>query len=370
MRTARFWSQSSARAAGERSSWPRSPARADRGPKPRAAPARARRPLPQVRRPCLRRTGFRPYGEAPMTTSGRSATPERSVHFDGHAWKSFDSGVTENLTSVYGSGVDEVWVTGDGGSVLRWDGASWKVASDVDRRDVARRVDRGPERRLGRGRRLRRGRLFGGAGFVHHWTGTEWVDSDVPSSETLWKVWGSGPTDVWLVGTAQGAGLIYRGNGMDFEPVTFTGDAIHGIWGSGPNDVWVTPLTGAIQHWTGSAWTAEPMLERGRRRSTESRERTRRRMGGGRQGSRRSLPGRRMDGLARPDDRDALRRVEPHSEPRVARRGQRDRASMGRQRLEVAGGSFGALLRSGRERGGRRSSAATLRPTRRRDARL
>ena len=50
---------------------------------------------------------------------------------------------------------------------------------------------------------------------------------------------------------------------MNFDPLAFTGDAIHGIWGSGPNDVWVTPLTGAIQHWTGSSWTPAPMLAAG-----------------------------------------------------------------------------------------------------------
>ena len=115
------------------------------------------------------------------------------VHFDGHTWKAFASGVTENLTSVYGTGVSDAWASGDGGSVLHWDGASWKVASTIedaimlgvwtgavnDVWAVGVDLDASP---------------LGGAGFVRHWTGSEWIDSDVPGAETLWKVWGSGPT--------------------------------------------------------------------------------------------------------------------------------------------------------------------------------
>ena len=50
---------------------------------------------------------------------------------------------------------------------------------------------------------------LGGSGYVRHWTGTEWDDSDVPGTDTLWKVWGSSASDVWLVGTTQGQGLVY-----------------------------------------------------------------------------------------------------------------------------------------------------------------
>jgi hypothetical protein len=63
-----------------------------------------------------------------------------------------------------------------------------------------------------------------------------------------------------LVGSVQGSGLIYRGDGSNFDPVPFTGDVLHGVWGSGPNDVWVAPLTGALQHWNGTGWTSSAAL--------------------------------------------------------------------------------------------------------------
>jgi hypothetical protein len=182
------------------------------------------------------------------------------VHFDGKAWTAFDSGVTENLTGIFGAGASDIWASGDGGSVLHWNGKSWTVATQFPD-TVLLGVWTGALNEawiVGLDTSAPPG--LGGGGFVAHWTGAMWSASDVPGSETLWKVWGSSATDVWLVGTEQQVGLIYRGDGSNFNPVDFTGDAIHGIWGSAPDDVWVAPLTGPAQHWDGSRWAASPAL--------------------------------------------------------------------------------------------------------------
>jgi hypothetical protein len=193
--------------------------------------------------------------EADIWAVGDSGT---IVHFDGSAWTLVDSGVTDNLTSVRGTGPSDVWAVGDAGSVLHWDGSAWTVVSQVGLPllglwafapdDVwAVGVDFGG---------------FGGSGFVHHWTGasTGWQDADVPGTDTLWRVWGSGSHDVWLAGASSGAGATFHGDGMNFDSVAFTGDPLHGIWGSGPDDVWATTSTGSIEHWTGSAWSPAPAL--------------------------------------------------------------------------------------------------------------
>ena len=88
---------------------------------------------------------------------------------------------------------------------------------------------------------------------------------DINGSITLWKIWASSPTDLWMVGTNENqTGSVYRGDGAIFNPVLpFTGDTVHSIWGSGPDDVWVGPATGALQHWNGSSWTTLPMLTAG-----------------------------------------------------------------------------------------------------------
>jgi hypothetical protein len=178
------------------------------------------------------------------------------VHFDGSVWSLVPSGVTENLTCLTGTGANDVWATGDGGSVLHWDGTAWRVASNVPETALLGVWAASPDDVWTVGIDFN-GDGLGGSGYVRHWTGTSWDDADVLGTDTLWKVWGSGSTDVWLVGTSQGQGLIYRGDG-NFNDVAFTGESVHGIWGTGPNDVWVAPASGALQHWTGTAFAEAP----------------------------------------------------------------------------------------------------------------
>jgi hypothetical protein len=94
------------------------------------------------------------------------------------------------------------------------------------------------------------------AGILRHWDGTKWDDVEVPGSVSLWEVWGTGPGDVWMVGTdINGNGLIERGDGMNFDTVGFQGTSLRSIWGAEPNDVWVAAYDGSIQHWDGTTWT-------------------------------------------------------------------------------------------------------------------
>jgi hypothetical protein len=90
---------------------------------------------------------------------------------------------------------------------------------------------------------------------------------DQCTNPQLRAVWGSGPNDVWAVGSwalypdprCMGIHVgIIRWNGTAWS---WTGDGLgpssvgqRAIWGSGPDDVWV--LGGKALRWDGSAWTA------------------------------------------------------------------------------------------------------------------
>lgn len=52
-------------------------------------------------------------------------------------------------------------------------------------------------------------------------------------------VWGSGPNDVWAVGTR---GTVLHGDGASFSPITVdagSGDVWVSVWGTASNDVWI-----------------------------------------------------------------------------------------------------------------------------------
>src|SRR5262249_54261227 len=83
-----------------------------------------------------------------------------------------------------------------------------------------------------------------------------------PTAENLWSLWGSGPADVWAVGTG-GAIVHYDGTAWTSAPSPTTGTLV-GCWGSGPTDVWAVGLEASgrgtvpvLLHFRGTAWAPD-----------------------------------------------------------------------------------------------------------------
>ena len=78
----------------------------------------------------------------------------------------------------------------------------------------------------------------------------------------LFKVWGSGPDDVWVVGNET---FFLHWDGSEWSKVDTP--ALSGpfftITGRGPNDVWAIGgfLMPELLHWDGSEWASVPMPE-------------------------------------------------------------------------------------------------------------
>jgi hypothetical protein len=72
-------------------------------------------------------------------------------------------------------------------------------------------------------------------GTIFHYNGK--ILSSVPSgtTESLYDVWGTSPSNVWAVGN----GVIIHYNGLEWSNVQSpTTGAINSIWGSSESDVW------------------------------------------------------------------------------------------------------------------------------------
>ncbi len=77
---------------------------------------------------------------------------------------------------------------------------------------------------------------------------------------TLSAVWGSGPTDVYAVGTKGYACLILHttGDGHWTEQSTGVNGGLYTVWGSGPHDVYVGGFGDTLLHSTGDGvWTRQ-----------------------------------------------------------------------------------------------------------------
>ena len=79
--------------------------------------------------------------------------------------------------------------------------------------------------------------------------------------KTFTAVWGTGPNDVWAIGSG---GTIMHYDGETWvETPSGVLDTLNAIWGSGPNDIWIVSTTTTILHGTGfkdgtAVWTLSP----------------------------------------------------------------------------------------------------------------
>ncbi len=66
-------------------------------------------------------------------------------------------------------------------------------------------------------------------------------------------IWGSGPDNVWVVGS-RGFAARYDGSKWQVRrPDTLL--ALFSVWGTGPSDMWAGNSGQAVFHWDGSSWT-------------------------------------------------------------------------------------------------------------------
>lgn len=134
------------------------------------------------------------------------------LHFDGAEWRRLLTGQTGDLWWVHGVPDGSVFLGGEGGMMLRYDRAS----------DAFTRME---------------------------------TPSETP---IVFGIWGSSASDVLAVGgLGRAAGFVWRFDGTSWSelalPADFGGQSLFKVWGTGPGDAWIVGTDGAVLHWDGSA---------------------------------------------------------------------------------------------------------------------
>lgn len=100
----------------------------------------------------------------------------------------------------------------------------------------------------------------GNEGAVVRWDGSTWSADEPVTDQDLWGVWGAEPGDLWAVGgdASGGTATVLRDSGQGFQPVPIPAlerpgvDVFFKVWGSGPDDVYIVGQNGAVLHWDGT----------------------------------------------------------------------------------------------------------------------
>jgi hypothetical protein len=183
-----------------------------------------------------------------------------AVHWDGKSWSTVSLGTDMYVTGVWATGADDVWAFGSAAGfagspgayvVVHWDGTRWSEVTQL------------PPNLPGPGHGLRSiwasgprdVRVYGEVQF--HFDGQTWAPDDLGPMASINRLAGTGPSDVWAVGTGLGAESVdvYHFDGASWTKATDGDTTLLSAWATGSADAWAVGFWGEIRHWDGRAWS-------------------------------------------------------------------------------------------------------------------
>jgi len=192
----------------------------------------------------------------------------------------FPADVNRSLRAIWGAAANDVWIVGDRGAVLHWDGATlgppahgasgdlhavwgaggnvWAAGAGVACLAGASCVE-SPEPGLLLDLHGTSASDVWAVGVdVRHFDGAAWTRMERPTEGAVRAVYAAAPGDVFAIGDD---GAIVRWDGAAWSIVHRSALRLTGIDGSGPNDVWVSAAQPAhgdeatLLHWDGATWS-------------------------------------------------------------------------------------------------------------------
>jgi hypothetical protein len=175
-------------------------------------------------------------------------------------WQLVHESLPGALLSVWGTSDRDVWTVGadagdgSGPTVLHLEGGSWS------------RLDTGQRGDLWWVHGFAGGPLFmgGAGGMILRYDESSFTRLTTPGTGVVFGLWGSSPDQMWAVGGeaggSQGA-FAWRLEGdrwveaPGFPSDLAVTDALWKVYGRGANDVWMVGTGGKLLHWDGSAIT-------------------------------------------------------------------------------------------------------------------
>jgi hypothetical protein len=169
--------------------------------------------------------------------------PDRVLHWRGDRGCYLPSGTSSALNSIWAWSPLEAWAVGEAGTIVHWDGARWTQVRTG-----------GPPLHIVFGTGPQDVWAGGAEGTLLHWDGARWRDVPSGTTQVLYALWASGPSDVWVSAFQGSQGAVRHWNGLNWSTLPATEGLVTGLWGLGPGDVWVVGSRGLFAHWTGRGW--------------------------------------------------------------------------------------------------------------------
>lgn len=130
----------------------------------------------------------------------------------------YKESIQTRMTEIWASSSKDVWVCGHNahsrGKIYHYDGKQWRDADYYKYLEGG--IDVGGIYGFSAGNVWitgYHGNFNWKKSMVGHYDGTEWKITDLPTSETLWDIWGENQNDIWACGNN---GIVYHYNGSSW----------------------------------------------------------------------------------------------------------------------------------------------------------
>lgn len=173
------------------------------------------------------------------------------LRFDGQAWTRVVVSSPGTFLGIWASSLDDVFAVGDGGKVLNYNGTTWhqlNAGVAVTLRDVWGIDHAGDVLAAGDEATIVR---YSRSSKV--WL-SESLPGSVPDDTSIEALWGSGPLDVYAVGSG-GTIVHYIDKGWVREAVGLTDADLFDVWGTDDGDVFAVGERGTILRRAADGWT-------------------------------------------------------------------------------------------------------------------
>ncbi len=168
------------------------------------------------------------------------------LHYDGTGWSKMEGGEGKYLYNIWGTGPDNVYITGNKGTVLHYDGNQWQEENSGTELALWGIWGSSPDNIF----------ASGAEAIVLHYDGTGWKTHKEPDI-TYNGIWcfssenGTG-TQAFAVGDA-GSILCYDGSTWK-ETEKGLYPNLNSVWGRSPWEIWAVGDEGTILHFNGTKW--------------------------------------------------------------------------------------------------------------------
>lgn len=146
-----------------------------------------------------------------------------------------------SLRSVFMLDGSNVWVVGQSGTILRWEGLAWRtVASPTGSWLQSVYMNNAIDG------------WAVGQSTIMHWNGTVWEAVPNPTGENLYDIFMVNANEGWTVGNA-GRTIHWNGTTWTAKPSP-TSELLFSIYMTDSSDAWAVGSRGTIINWNGTAW--------------------------------------------------------------------------------------------------------------------